>query len=232
MLVACWSPKGGSGTTVVACGLALTVARRSPQGALLVDLAGDVPAALGLSDAHEPAAAGVGEWLAAAEDVPAAALARLEVPVTGSVLRVLPRGADVANAARGDALAEALATDSRPVVVDCGRLESPTALTVAAAATVSLLVVRPCYLALTRALQAPLQPSAVVLVDEPRRALSRHDVEQVVGAPVRVELELHEGVARAVDAGLLASRLPRPLERGLRPVVELVVGSAAEGKVA
>ena len=27
MLIACWSPKGGTGTTVVSCGLALVLAR-------------------------------------------------------------------------------------------------------------------------------------------------------------------------------------------------------------
>ena len=30
MLIACWSPKGGTGTTVVSCGLALVLARSQP----------------------------------------------------------------------------------------------------------------------------------------------------------------------------------------------------------
>ena len=56
MLITCWSVKGGSGTTVIATSLALLFAKR--QGALLVDLAGDVPAALGLPDPDGP---GIGE---------------------------------------------------------------------------------------------------------------------------------------------------------------------------
>ena len=48
MLIACWSAKGGAGTTVVTAALGLVLARRHPAGALLVDLAGDLPAALGL----------------------------------------------------------------------------------------------------------------------------------------------------------------------------------------
>ena len=53
VLVTCWSVKGGSGTTVVAAALALSLARRD-EGALLVDLAGDVPAALGCPEPTLP----------------------------------------------------------------------------------------------------------------------------------------------------------------------------------
>src|SRR2546421_8035594 len=49
-------------------------------------------------------------------------------------------------------LAAALAAVGHPVIVDCGRAERGAALAVAAAADASLLVVRPCYLALRRAL--------------------------------------------------------------------------------
>ena len=37
------------------------------------------------------------------------------------------------------------------------------------------------------------------------------DVEAAVGASVSVRLRWHRDVARAVDAGLLLARLPRPL---------------------
>ncbi|HYX44837.1 MAG TPA: hypothetical protein VE760_07320, partial [Acidimicrobiales bacterium] len=86
MLIACWSPKGGSGTTVVSAALALVLA--SAGQTLLADLAGDVPAALGLSG---PGGPGLSDWLAAGRDVPDDALARLEVEV-GPRLRLLPRG--------------------------------------------------------------------------------------------------------------------------------------------
>ena len=42
MLVTCWSVKGGSGTTVVAAALAVLLARRLAEGALLVDAGGDL----------------------------------------------------------------------------------------------------------------------------------------------------------------------------------------------
>jgi MinD-like ATPase involved in chromosome partitioning or flagellar assembly len=211
MLVACWSSKGGAGTTVVAASLAILAARRSPLGSLLVDLAGDAPAALGLP---EPDGPGIAGWLAAGREVPADALHRLEVPAGGDV-SLLPRGGGPLAAERADVLAALLDADARPVVVDCGADPRDTALTVAGAATRSVLVTRPCFLALRRALTAPLRPSEVVLLTEPGRSLSRVDVEACIGAPVVAEVAVDPAVARAVDAGLLATRLPRRLAREL-----------------
>jgi len=212
VLIACWSPKGGSGTTVVACALALVLAdSESRAGVLLADLAGDVPAALGMPQPDGP---GLGDWLAAA-DAPTDALERLAVDA-GPGLRVLPRGADTNDDERGDVLAAALAAVGHPVIVDCGRAERGAALAIAAAADASLLVVRPCYLALRRALAAPVRPSAVVVVAEDGRALARADIEDVLGVPVSAVVEHDPAVARAVDAGLLASTLPRQLGRALR----------------
>jgi hypothetical protein len=118
--------------------------------------------------------------------------------------------------ARADVLAAVLANDPRPVVVDCGSDPHGAALALAAAADRSVLVTRACFLSLRRALAAPLRPSEVVLVTEHGRALTRSDVEDVLGVPVCAEIAVDPVVARAVDAGLLAARLPRALERGLR----------------
>lgn len=211
MVVACWSAKGGSGTTVTASSLALLAAQHSPLGALLVDLAGDVPAALG---APEPEGPGVAGWLAAGPEVPTDALARLEVEVGGG-LRVLTRGHDPLDASRAEVLAAVLATDPRPVVVDCGTDPTGAALVIAAGATRSVLVTRACFLALRRATAAPLRPSEVVLVSEPGRSLTAADVEQCVGARVSATVTHDPAVARAVDAGLLGRRLPRALAREL-----------------
>ncbi|MDQ3306300.1 MAG: hypothetical protein M3535_10065 [Actinomycetota bacterium] len=213
VLIACWSAKGGSGTTVVSVALATVLARSSPSGALLVDLEGDVPAVLGLPD---PSGPGLGEWLSSGDTVPADALSRLEIPAPGG-LHLLPTGgSDTAGTGRAEVLAALLAADPRPVVADCGCLPRGPALAVAAAASLSLLVLRPCYLSLRRALKAPLQPSGVILVSEAGRSLGRSDVESVLGVPVRAVIGMDPAVARAVDAGLLPTRLPRGLERALR----------------
>ena len=213
MLIACWSAKGGSGVTVVATALALLHAR-APAGALLVDLAGDIPAVLGIPESTGP---GVSAWLASGGDVGAEALARLETAAAPGLdlLPAGPPGPDAA-AGRGAALTAILGVDTRCVVVDAGSNPTGGALEVVAGAAVSLLVVRPCYLALRRAVAAPVRPSGVVLLREPGRALTRHDIEDALQVPVRAELDLEPAVARAVDAGLLASRLPRSLAQGLR----------------
>jgi hypothetical protein len=217
VLIACWSTKGGAGTTVVAASLGLLLARSASAGAAVVDLAGDVPAALGLPpiDRTTPGLAG---WLAAAPDVPPDALARLELPVAPG-LGVVPRGHGGLPPSRADLLVRLLADDRRPVVADCGRVdgaEADAAAAVAAGADRSLLVLRPCYLGLRRALDAPLRPSGIVLVVEEGRAITADDVEDALGVPVVARVRVTHTVARAVDAGLLAAHLPRSLARDLR----------------
>ncbi len=220
MVLACWSTKGGSGTTVVAAALALALAESSPGGALLVDLDGDADAVLGCAC---PGGGGLASWLAG--DAPVAArLGQLEV-VVGGGLSLLPRGRGPLAPRHASALAALLAADSRAVVVDCGTLptgEAPpeVAAELAAGATRSLLVLRPCFLALRRGVQASLRPSGVVLVVEAGRALQARDVAGVLGVPVVAEIPVEAAVARAVDAGLLAARLPRSLGRAMRPLVQ------------
>ena len=213
VLTCCWSVKGGSGTTVVATSLAL-LAASAPAGALLVDLAGDVPAALGLP---EPVGPGVREWLLADPAVETDALRHLTTAATPG-LRVLPSGAATARPApvrRIDLLGEALAADSAEVVVDVG-VPTPDLEPLLARADRSLLVLRPCYLALRRATALPSRPTGVVVVMEPGRALGRREIEDVIGVRVAAEIDVEPTIARAVDAGLLAARLPRGLSRTLK----------------
>lgn len=214
MVVTCWSVKGGSGTTVVAATLAVLLSRRLPD-VLVVDGGGDLPTSLGLP---EPAGPALADWLAA-DDAPDDALRRLEVPA-GPHLALVAQGSAggpapaAAGAGGADRLLRALA-DRRTVVVDAGP-PSDFAFGLAAGATVSLLVLRPCYLALRRAMAAPVRPSGVILVEEPRRALDVADVEEVLGVPVRAVVPWDPAVARCVDAGLLGSRVPRLLAQALR----------------
>ena len=218
MLISCWSAKGGAGTTVVVAALGVLLARAGPAGAAVADLAGDLPAALGLPDPGGPGLAG---WLTAGAEVPADGLGRLEVPVRPG-LALLPRGSGPLPPARADVLCSLLHADPRPVVTDCGLLsaagpgDGDVAVAVAAHATHSLLVLRPCFLALRRAVAAPIRPSGVVLVAEESRSITPADIEEALGVPVKARVRVTPQVARAVDAGLLAARLPRSLERDLR----------------
>ena len=85
-MYACWSTKGGSGTTVVAAALALS---RAATGASvrLVDFAGDLPAALGIVEPDSP---GVTDWLVA-RDATTDDLMQSFIPVTSRVT-LLPLG--------------------------------------------------------------------------------------------------------------------------------------------
>ncbi|HUP85363.1 MAG TPA: hypothetical protein VM143_06825 [Acidimicrobiales bacterium] len=213
MLVTCWSVKGGSGTTVIAAALALLLARRLPGDVLLIDVGGDAPPALGLPDLGGP---GVLDWLASPSPLEPEALGRLEVDA-GAGLRLLPQGTASVAGAVGAGEVERLfdAVGTRTAVVDAGPA-SPLAFELAATATMSLLVLRPCYLALRRALAAPVRPSAVVVIEEPKRSLDPADIEDVLGVPVRAVVPWDPSIARCVDAGLLAARLPGPLASALR----------------
>ncbi len=217
--ISCWSAKGGSGTTVVAIALAMMRGRLAAEGALLVDLDGDCPSAMGLP---EPGGPGVSEWLAAGPEVPPDALGRLEIEVSEEVA-LLPMGrSGPVGGERAQQLLAQLALDPRDTVLDLGRLITGAGEVddgmahLATAADQSLLVTRPCFLSLRRALAAPVRPTGVVLITEEGRALGRREVEDILGVPVIAEVPLEAAVARAVDAGTLAMRMPRGLERSLR----------------
>lgn len=82
----------------------------------------------------------------------------------------------------------------------------------------TLLVVRPCYMALRKALTAP-KAHGVVLVHEDGRALNSNDVEAALGIPVVAAWPVEAQIARCTDAGLWASRQPRATNR-LVPILE------------
>lgn len=216
-----WSPKGGSGTSVLAASCAAVLARSG--GVRLVDLAGDQPAILGL--AADPAT-GAAEWMAAGPDAPVDALARLCIEV-GPGLHLLPVGAARLPVGRGapDAgarLGAALAAAGSAVVVDAGRADTPAARAVVESADVSVLVLRGCYLALRRAVHAPLsrRVTGVAFVDEPGRALGVSEVSDVLDRPVLARVPVRDPIARAIDAGVIAVRTPEPLARAVGRILE------------
>ena len=61
------------------------------------------------------------------------------------------------------------------VIVDTGTGCPPQALH--EAAEQSLLIIRPCFMAIRRAQRLTIRPTGIVLVDEPGRALTSTDVE-------------------------------------------------------
>lgn len=229
MFVICWSAKGGCGTTVVASSLAVLSARRAPT--VLVDLGGDAPACLGIADRDGD---GVRQWLdrggqqrgAGARSAPMADGEQLWQTALegGDDLRIVTSGAPAPVHPDRDGwerlidTCAAASVEGTTIVLDAGDTIPPPIAHLSAGA--SLAVVRPCYLALRRAARATLLATGVVLVSEPLRALTRQDVARTFDAPIVAEIAWDPAVARAVDAGLLATRLPGALRGPLDRLVD------------
>jgi hypothetical protein len=199
---------------VFAAACALVLAR--DHGARLVDLDGDQPAILGAGDAER----GVADWLAAGPHAPTEALDRLALDVA-SGLALIPRGdepaalAPRAEAEAGAALAVALRDGPVPTLVDAGTADGPAARALLEVSDTTLVVVRECYLTLRRAVRHPAlgRATGLVLVQEPGRAIGATEVADVLGRPIVARVPVREGIARAVDAGVVARRLPDPIAR-------------------
>jgi hypothetical protein len=226
VLVCFWSPKGGSGTSVIAAAAALVLARAAPTR--LADLDGDQPAILGLAADPEQ---GLRDWLATGPEAPTDALDRLAVDA-GKGLDLLPAGeGDIgfAGGEAGAALGVALQADPRTTVADLGVISpgrSPALHALVEVADASVIVVRGCYLSLRRAVRLDLTANAAgaIFVDEGGRALGAHDVANVLGVPVLATVSLRASTARAIDAGVLPTRLPDALARPVREVLRRIGG--------
>jgi hypothetical protein len=70
--------------------------------------------------------------------------------------------------------------------------------------------------------------TGAVFVDEPGRSLGPRDVAGVLGVPVLATVALKAATARAVDAGVLATRLPDSLARPAREVLRRIGGIREE----
>jgi hypothetical protein len=237
MLLALWSPKGGSGTSVLAASTALVLARGPASGCRVADLDGDQPAIFGLGAEPE---LGVLDWLAAGPETPTEALDRLVIEAAPGVA-LLPLGGPASAlgarpaAEAGAALAVALRDGPVPAVVDCGRADEPATRAVAEVADATVVVVRGCYLTLRRAVRTPVLSATVgaVLVEEPGRSLSRREIADVLGVPVLARVPFRDQVFRAVDAGVLAARLPDTLARAASDLTTRVgIGPERRGAAA
>jgi len=210
---------------VIAAAAALVLAREGPVR--IADLSGDLPAVLGLASDPD---LGLRDWLRAGPEAPTEGLDRLEIDA-GRGLVLLPAGTGgLANASpeAGAALAVALRADPRPTIVDAGVLGASSDVLSAfvEVADASLIVVRGCYLALRRAVrvEATARASGAVYVDEAGRSLGSRDVANVLGVPILASVGIRASTARAVDAGVLPTRLPDALARPMREVLRRIGG--------
>lgn len=218
MITVCWSVKGGSGTSTIAASLAML----ERPGSLLVDLCGDSAALFGID---APPGLGLSDWFAS--NAAAASLAALYVPVGNDDALLLPStrrlDRDESSSERYSVLGDWLHEQSaeRSVIVDAGIASAPViAALISSESTRSLLVLRPCYLAVRRAVSLPARVDGIVVVREEGRSLSNADIESATGQRVLTEVAVDPTIARAIDAGLMNTRMPRPLRRSLRALIK------------
>ena len=206
MFIIFTSPKNGNGITVTAAAYALLSAQRGTRTVLL-DLCGDQPAALGMPEPNGP---GLHDWLSEDSVGDAPQLLSMGREAMNGLL-VIHRGAQfISGEPRWSALASAVASLPYTVVIDAGVGRLPTELAQAASKVIT--VVKPCYLTLRRATQLPT-PTSVFVVKEDGRALTVKDVGHVLNAPIEAEIPYEPAIGRAVDAGLLPSRVEQLLGR-------------------
>jgi len=223
VLIICSSVKGGSGTSVVAASLAIAALHlRAEASVLVVDLDGDQPAVLGLPEPER----GLTEWSSGCDGLRFDDIIerhdRMQLVGRG---RGNHRGATHESDPRfderlGEELVRASA-DGRTVVVDAGRWSHDIVPDDASA--LRLLVVQPCYLALRRVVEARPRVDGLVVITPPDRVLTVNDVATVAERPVLARVPLHPDVSRRVDAGLLRSRPPRPIDQ---PLTSLLVAAS------
>ena len=218
MLLALWSPKGGSGTSVLAAARALVLARGPAAGCRIADLGGDQPAIFGLAGEPE---LGLSDWLEAGAAAPVEALDRLLVEVAPGIA-LLPFGAAVARCVHvrrprpGPRSRSRCATFPFPVVADCGAADDPATRALAEVADVVVVVdTRLLPRAAPRGARARARAFDRAPCSSTSRGarLSRREIADVLGMPVLARVPVRDTVSRAVDAGVLATRLPDVLAR-------------------
>ena len=226
MLVCFWSPKGGSGTSVIAAAAALVLAREGP--ARVADLAGDLPAVLGLAADPGYRAARLVADRARSPDRRARSASR---STRAAVSRCCPSGT-------GD-LAGATPKPARRSPSRCGPIRvrpsstsgvlgahsEPALHAFVEVADANVIVVRGCYLALRRAVRVELdRPGERCGVRRRSRPFARRSATSRTcsGVPILATVGVRASTARAVDAGVLPTRLPDALARPAREVLRRV----------
>ena len=222
MLISMWSLKGGQGTSATAALAAVRAAKNHSQAVRLVDLGRDQPAIFGTAEVSD-------SWLSRRthSDQGADALDRALVELAPN-LSLLPRGDGPLNPRRAGELIEWHKAENTTTIVDVGTLgrgrdegfADSVHLKIIAESDQSIMVTRACYLALRRAVNPPVRPTGVVLVTEAGHVLTRSDCERFIGTLVVATVATDPDIARAVDSGMLSTRIPKQAMDSLGALAE------------
>lgn len=214
MVVACWSPKGGVGKTVLAAALALRF-RGMGHPALLVDLdpqKADVATLL-----QCPARPGLADWPLVAPALPKEAL------VEHHGIQVLPGPARMVeepavNRELAERLLPVLAGRPGQVVLDVGSSLRDSTLVALDRADTVLLVVTPDLLSIRAAYSFAQEMELIgldrsrcrVVLNQAGRGLSQQEVRELLPLPVLGEVPGVPALAQAINRGEAVPFLTRP----------------------
>jgi CobQ/CobB/MinD/ParA nucleotide binding domain len=207
--------KGGQGVTTIAAALA-TLSAHTGARTLLIDTGGDLAAILGRPEHHGP---GLADYLID----PNVTLADITIPISDR-LEFIARGTGpFAFSTYTYGLITGGLGHYDTVIIDCALTNTEWP----ALADQRVHVTRNCYLAVRNAIRIP-KPTHVVTVTEPGRSLSKADIETVLGMSVTATIAADIETARIIDAGILTTRLPRPIARALAPIVTAATAGIVE----
>jgi CobQ/CobB/MinD/ParA nucleotide binding domain len=210
-IITAHATKGGQGVTTITAALGVLHAQAGHR-TLLIDTGGDLPAILGKP---EPLSVGLSDYLVD----PSITLDDITVNI-GENLDIVTRGTGpITFTTYTYGLIAGALGDYDTVIIDAGTCATEWNQH----AERNVFVTRPCYLAVRRAIHLPRRPTEVVLMAEPGRALSTHDIEVVLGVPLSATVPVDIDTARIIDAGILGSRIPQRISRALAALVNPAV---------
>ena len=232
MLVSVFSPKGGSGTSVVSALFAKALSEHAQT--LLIDAcSGDLEAILGID---EVPSFGFVQW-ANSKEPTALSLRNISVNVNSDfcfvagnidadkaeVISDINRSIDSIDkdSEKESKLVDSLNEIETHCVVDLGLAQTDLQLKIAKSSDLVIIVLRQCYLGLSKAMIHPLLNGidCCVVVKESGRSISSSQIADVLKLNVVVDLDARRDFARTIDAGVLTYRTPIAL---YKPVQEYI----------
>jgi hypothetical protein len=201
VLISVFSPKGGVGTSTIA---ALFARALSANGStMLVDgCASDLSVVIGQD---EKAQFCFDEWVLS-EEPSTATLERISVDIDRN-LRFVEGGSSFALPEETQWVIGQLAAIDQ-VVIDLGTRDDQLTRDIRQASDISVVVLRACYLGLSRAMHKAHDSDVCVVVKEPGRTITSAQIAEALKVPAVIEIDARRDYAKAIDAGVLMYRTP------------------------
>ncbi len=232
MLISVFSPKGGVGTTVTSVLLGRALCEFGST--LIIDACGgDIESVVG---ADESAQYCFDDWVCSPEPT-SASLVQIGVPVVENLAFIAGVVSENKVACLEQLLRREVPYQKRQVIIDAlvqceshcvldlGTQLSALNHDIALASDLVVMVLRECYLSMSRAIHHPLthHVDACVVVKESGRSITSDTIAETLSLSTIIQLDARRDYARCIDAGVLVHRTPprllSPVSRYLSDVM-------------